>query len=58
MKSKGIMEGQYIHEVELMLKKYEAIEESMLIMDDYDGGKHHMVKEIIKDLRQMMWWTV
>ena len=57
MKSRGVMEGQYIHEVELMLKNYEAIEEAMLVMDDYDGGQMHMVKEIIKDLRGMMWWT-
>ena len=57
-KSNGVMQGEYIHEVELMLKKYEAIEEAMLVMDDYDGGKMHMVREIIKDLKGMMWWTM
>ena len=57
-KSTGVMQGQYIHEVGLMLKKYEAIEESMLVMDDYDGGQMHMVQLIIKDLKSMMWWTM
>jgi len=52
------MQGQYINEVELMLKKYEAIEEAMVVMDDYEGGQIHMVREIIKDLKGMMWWTM
>ena len=57
MKSRGVMEGQYIHEVEQLLKKYEDIESRMLVMDDYDGGQMHMVKLIIDDLKKMMWWT-
>tara|TARA_Y100000310_G_scaffold337626_1_gene425199 strand:+ start:1243 stop:1422 length:180 start_codon:yes stop_codon:yes gene_type:complete len=57
-KSKGVMEGQYIHEVEQLLHKYEKIEQEMIVMDDYDGGQMSMVRKIIEDLRGMMWWTV
>jgi hypothetical protein len=57
-KSTGIMQGQYIHEVEQLLHKYEDIEKRMLVMDDYDGGQMHMVRLIIEDLRKMMWWTI
>ena len=57
-KSQGIMQGQYIHEVEQLLKKYEDIESRMLVMDDYDGGQMHMVQLIIADLKKMMWWTM
>ena len=52
------MQGQYIHEVEQLLKKYEDIERRMLVMDDYDGGQMHMVRLIITDLKGMMWWTM
>ena len=45
-------------EWECLLAKYEAMEKAMLVMDDYDGGQMHMVREIIKDLRGMMWWTM
>ena len=57
-KSNGVMQGEYIHEVEQLLKKYEDIESKMLVMDDYDGGQMHMVQLIIKDLKGMMWWTM
>ena len=57
-KSTGVMQGQYIHEVEQLLKKYEDIESGMLVMDDYDGGQMHMVRLIIDDLKKMMWWTI
>tara|TARA_Y100000310_G_C20612096_1_gene778552 strand:- start:1379 stop:1558 length:180 start_codon:yes stop_codon:yes gene_type:complete len=57
-RSTGVMQGQYIHEVEQLLHKYEDIEKRMLVMDDYDGGQMHMVRLIIEDLRKMMWWTV
>jgi hypothetical protein len=56
--STGVMQGQYIHEVEQLLKKYEDIERKMLVMDDYDGGQMHMVRLIITDLKGMMWWTM
>ena len=52
------MQGQYIHEVEQLLHKYEKIEQEMIVMDDYDGGQISMVRKIIEDLRGMMWWTV
>ena len=45
-------------EVERLLAKYEDMERRMLVMDDYDGGQMHMVREVIKDLRQLMWWTM
>ena len=57
-KSKGVMQGQYIHEVEQLLNKYEKIEREMIVMDDYDGGQMNMVRKIIEDLRGMMWRTV
>ena len=57
-KSKGVMQGQYIHEVEQLLNKYEKIEREMIVMDYYDGGQMNMVRKIIEDLRGMMWWTV
>ena len=57
-KSKGVMQGQYIHEVAQLLNKYEKIEREMIVMDDYDGGQMNMVRKIIEDLRGMMWWTV
>ena len=57
-KSKGVMQGQYIHEVEQLLNKYEKIEREMMVMDDYAGGQMNMVRKIIEDLRGMMWWTV
>ena len=57
-KSTGVMQGQYIHEVEQLLKKYEDIEKNMIIMDDYDGGQMHIVRLIIADLKGMMWWTM
>ena len=58
MKSRGVMEGVYMHEVEQLLAKYEEVEQKMLVMDDYDGGQMHMVRLIIEDLRKLMWWTV
>ena len=57
-KSTGVMQGQYIHEVEQLLEKYEDMERRMLVMDDYDGGQMHMVGLIIEDLKKMMWWTM
>lgn len=57
-RSTEAMQGQYIHEVEQLLEKYEDIERRMLVMDDYDGGQMHMVQLIIKDLKGMMWWTM
>ena len=57
-RSQGVMQGQYIHEVEQLLKKYEDIESKMLVMEDYDGGQMHMVQLIISDLKKMMWWTM
>jgi hypothetical protein len=57
-RSTEAMQGQYIHEVEQLLKKYEDIESRMLVMDDYDGGQMHMVRLIIADLKGMMWWTM
>ena len=57
-KTKGHMEGVYMHEVEQLLEKYEDIERRMLVMDDYDGGQMHMVRLIITDLKGMMWWTM
>ena len=45
-------------DLERLLVKYETIEKTMLVMDDYDGGQMHMVREVIKDLRQLMWWTM
>ena len=56
--STGVMQGQYIHEVEHLLHKYEDIEKRMSVMDDYAGGQMHMVRLIIADLRKMMWWTM
>ena len=52
------MEGQYMNEMDKLLKKYEDIERKMLVMDDYDGGQMHMVRLIINDLKKMMWWTM
>jgi hypothetical protein len=57
-KTKGLMEGQYMNEMDKLLKKYEDIERKMLVMDDYDGGQMHMVRLIINDLKKMMWWTM
>ena len=57
-RSTEAMQGQYIHEVEQLLEKYEDIERRMLVMDDYDGGQMHMVRLIIEDLKKMMWWTM
>jgi hypothetical protein len=56
--STGTMQGQYIHEVEHLLRKYEDIEKNMIVMDDYDGGQMHIVRLIIHDLKGMMWWTM
>ena len=53
-----VMNKDYIKDHEAMLAKYEAMEKALIVMDDYDGGKMHMVREVIKDLRGMMWWTV
>jgi hypothetical protein len=52
------MDKQYIKDHEAMLAKYEAMEKALLVMDDYDGGKMHIIKEIIKDLKMTMWWTM
>ena len=53
-----VMNKDYIKDHEAMLAKYEAMEKALIVLDDYDGGKMHMVREVIKDLRGMMWWTV
>ena len=50
--------GEHMEEMERLLIKYEAIESTMLVMDDYDGGQMHMVREIVKDLRDLMWWRM
>ena len=50
--------SRHMEEMERLLMKYEEIERTMLVMDDYDGGQMHMVREIIKDLRDFMWWRI
>lgn len=50
--------SRHMEEMERLLMKYEEIERTMLVMDDYDGGQMHMVREIIKDLRDLMWWRI
>jgi hypothetical protein len=52
------MNKDYIKDHEAMLAKYEAMEKALIVMDDYDGGEKHIIREVIKDLRGMMWWTV
>ena len=53
-----VMNKDYIKDHEAMLAKYEAMEKALIVMDDYDGGEKHIIREVIKDLRGMMWWTV
>ena len=36
-----------------LLAKYEGIKESLLVMDDYDGGQMHMVDLIVRDLKKL-----
>ena len=50
--------SRHMEEMECLLMKYEEIERTMLVMDDYDGGQMHMLREIIKDLRDLMWWRI
>ena len=47
------MRGQYIHEVEKLLEKYEDIEKNMIVMDDYDGGQAAQLRQVIDDLREL-----
>ena len=60
MQAKELTENmaKHIEEMERLLIKYEKIESTMLVMDDYDGGQMHMVQLIIKDLRNLMWWRM
>ena len=36
-----------------MQEKYENIQQHMIVMDDYDGGRMHMVNNIVKDLKNL-----
>ena len=37
--------------IKKLIKKYEALQKNTIIMDDYDGGKMHMVRQILVDLK-------
>ena len=50
--------GDHMRDIEELLAKYEAIERSMPVMDDYDGGQMHMVRLMISDLKKLMWWSM
>ena len=43
---------------EKLLAKYEKEYESMIVMDDYDGGRKECLRVVIEDLRKKMWWTM
>ena len=61
MKTKEVMTGSigdHMRDMEKLLAKYEDVERNMLVMDDYDGGQAHMVRLIISDLKELMWWTM
>ena len=38
--------------IDKLIKKYENIYKNTTVMDDYDGGMMHMVREILADLKR------
>ena len=51
MKSKKIAKENTL---ELLLNKYKKQRETMIIMDDYDGGQARQLDETIKDLTRSL----
>ena len=43
---------------EKLLAKYEKEYESIIVMDDYDGGRKEALGVVIEDLQRSMWWTM
>ena len=39
--------------IDKLIKKYENIYKNTTVMDDYDGGMMHMVREILADLKRV-----
>ena len=39
--------------IDKLIKKYETIQKNTIVMDDYDGGMMHMVREILTDLKRV-----
>jgi len=45
-------------QLEKLLAKYEKEYESIIVMDDYDGGRKEALRVVIEDLHKKMWWTI
>ena len=39
--------------IDLLITKYKAMKKTLLVMDDYDGGKAAMMDIILNDLKQI-----
>ena len=41
-----------------LLTKYEKMEKELIVMDDYDGGQMKGIREVVSDIKGLMWWTM
>ena len=41
-----------------LLTKYEKMEKELIVMDDYDGGQMKVIREVVSDIKGLMWWTM
>ena len=55
MKDKNETEKQL---AEKLLAKYQKEYDSIIVMDDYDGGRKEALRVVIEDLQSSMWWTM
>jgi hypothetical protein len=40
-------------ELKRLILKYETMLDTLIVMDDYDGGEANMLRTILKDLKQI-----
>ena len=47
----------FLHQKNLLIKKYEEELRNKNIVDDFDGGEANQLRKVIDDLRDLMWLT-